>query len=1159
MRKTTPFSLTALGLALCAGPCLLAQVTTGALSGRILDERGKPIHGARVTLESPALFQPKTLFTDASGVYRGQMLPVGNYVLKVGAQGYLGKSALGVRVGLGQNLTFDFTLHSVKEEGAIVEVVGQVVQASKTDDKVATNFSAEDLIKLPSDRSFGGAAQLAPGVTGGGDGAYNIRGGSTAGQSNRGGGFEQVNFTVDGIDVKDDTGNGGRHTVFDPLPDSVEDIQVVQSQLNARYGRTTGGAINIATKSGSNDWAGTVRAYVNRPSWTTNLPHGSAAGIADAESSRGDGYSRYTDVTLGGPIIKDRIWFFLGARIQPSASGTARLGWGTPARMQQSTDNGSSWTDMAGNWESYFKYPMITWGLYPGVDNVLRGGVDTSGAPVSGVAGYPTGYGSPDLTQSDNGKIVPTSSRYTHWQGKITAQINADNIVNATYLYGKTTDEGMTGQFSSGLGEATNLAFVGKGVTRTQAYTLNWNSTLASNWFLEAKVSKAELDSYDVQGPTTYPTFVFSLLSTGDPFKRLFAGDDPQSYAGSGGRSAYFGPFDTLRMSSSVTPSVVENLTYTFNLKTFQDAAGSHEIDFGAEFFQTADQFGRERNGNYGVMEGGYITKPGGSLLDADSYLFPTFYNTNNTPLVPETAYGPDDNMTLWQQIIYGPSAHIEQYTVGGARSRNNSSAVWLNDTWSLSEKFNVMLGLRYNKFLVHDTNGRTQCDNSITEPRFQAKWNPDGKNREVYSFTLAKLASRYSDDFASFFRTNGWTSRVVRAWNGAAWSAAHPGEAQETVDSAVAASDPMAGVRWVSYADLINPDNYNTIPEQVVALDQTMRTRGLQVPYVVEGTLGYTRNYDSGFIRFQVVSRTFRKDWVSGAHDGMYDPSNPYRYLTLVTNPVTGKPFSWNQTQLYMNSDQHRDYKGVEVSWNDKLTRHLTFGGSFTYAVEHGIASEMDYYNFRDEKLKLPLSQSVWCPTDALLSRSHMLNVHFTYEVPVGRGNVSASILAKLYNNGLRSLAGTSAMWDAVNPYSTLAYNANGTTVNLPVFAIDSVASTTGTSSPRYHTYLGGLNAFSSNYNDNLDIAMKLQGELPITSHLMLVAEIEIDNPFNRINKNHIYDWGSDVAADWTGENTPIVGRPLSQFSIHPWGYAGDSSYYDSGRTWSLNIGLKF
>jgi hypothetical protein len=1136
--------LSSMTLLLVGAAALQAQVTTGSMSGRVTGQDGKPIPGVRVAFDSPALFQPRVLVTDAAGQYRAQLLPVGYYTIRVSAQGWIGKTAENIRVGLGTNSQFDFTLRVIQNQAATIEVVANVVSEAKTDDKVATNFSAEDLIKLPSDRSWDGAAQLSPGVTGGGDYALNIRGGSSAGQGHLGGGYAQVNYTVDGIDVKDDTGSG-RTTLYDPLPDSIEDIQLIQSQLNARYGRTSGGAVNIATKSGSNTFEGTIREFINRSAWTTNISKGPVGGdISQSELNAVEGYSRNTDITFSGPLIKDRLWFFLATRLQPNVSSTTRLGWGRPGVMQETSDGGSTWTNLPGNWEQYMNHPLTTWGKYSEVDNVL---INRTGSDAR--------FQNPDISQSYNGVIIPADSKYDHYQGKLTGQVNQDNIISLTYLYSKVTETGMGFQRSIPPKEAINTEFVGTGISKTEAWTLNWNSTLSAHWFLEAKASDSRLRAYDVQGPTTYPVFVFSFVGSGDPNRRLYAMDDPQNISGWDGRSTYFGPYSLLRSSSSYTPNIVGNRSYTVNFKTFQEGLGNHEIDFGGEFFQTQHQFGRERNRNYGVMEGGYIRDPSVSGMDASGYRFPVFYSADGSSLVPITdTVGnlPDSDMTLWSQNIYGPSAHIEQYNVGGSESHNNSQAFWINDTWTLNDRWNVMLGLRYNKFIVHDTNGKTQADNGIGEPRFQIKFNPDGKNKEVYSFSVAKLASRYSDDFASYFRTNGWTSRVVRAWSGAGYSSRNPGDAQPPVISGAPTGYDSGryGVRWVTYEELINPDNYNTVPETVVALDQTMQTQGLQVPYAIEYSLGYTRNFETGSIKINLVNRTYKKDWVAYAHAGMYDPSDPYRYLTLVNNPVTGQPFSWNQTQPFINSDQDRDYQDVEISWVEKLTPRLTLGGNYTYSIEHGLSSELDYYNYRSEKLKLDMDSSVWGPTKALLSKGQMLNMYLMYEVPMGKGSASASILGKYYTNGRRSLIGYGNL-NSANPNSTLPYK--GT--QLPVFALDNLSGQN--TSEQYSIYYGGPNAFTAG-SDSFDLAVKLQARLPLAGRVILMSEILISNPFNRINRNSIYDWGSDGVTDWTGVSTPVAGRALSQFS-HPWGFADNSNYYDGGRSFSFNIGLKF
>jgi hypothetical protein len=178
------------------------------------------------------------------------------------------------------------------------------------------------------------------------------------------------------------------------------------------------------------------------------------------------------------------------------------------------------------------------------------------------------------------------------------------------------------------------------------------------------------------------------------------------------------------------------------------------------------------------------------------------------------------------------------------------------------------------------------------------------------------------------------------------------------------------------------------------------------------------------------------------------------------------------------------------------------------------------------------------------------MLNVHLTYEVPVGKGNASASILGKYYSNGRRSLVGNGTL-NAVNPNATLPYN--GT--QLPVFSQDNLAGINTTE--QYSNYYGGPNAFTAG-SDSFDVAVKLQAQVPITGRMLLMMEILISNPFNRIKRNQGYDWSSDMATDWTGASSPVAGRPLAQFN-HPWGTADNANYFDSGRTFSFNVGMKF
>jgi hypothetical protein len=613
------------------------------------------------------------------------------------------------------------------------------------------------------------------------------------------------------------------------------------------------------------------------------------------------------------------------------------------------------------------------------------------------------------------------------------------------------------------------------------------------------------------------------------------------------------GVYYTLRSSSSITPNIRGNMSYSANFKTVQELAGQHDLDLGGEYFQTEHQFGRERNQNYGVFEGGWIHDYSKSNMDPSSYLFPVFYTSDGSPLITN----PNGSLLQYWDNMRGPSAHVEQYFAGNGKALNNSTSLWVNDTWTMNERWNAMLGLRYNRFVVKDTNGKDRANNAIIEPRLQIKFNPDGKDREIYSFSAAKLASSYSDDMASWFRTNGWTSRVVRDWNGAAWNAANPGAYQYGVNDPLSASDPLAGVRWVGYNDLINLGNYGP-PSMFVALDQTMQTSGLSVPYAIEFTLGYTRNYETGSVRIYAVDRTFHKDWIVLAPRGWYDPSNPTKYLTLVHDPsgLTSGPASmnWQQTQPFFNSELKRNYQDLEISWNQAINANLTFGGSYTYAVEHGPTNGgYDHYLYRDEKLKLGIPESVWAPSNALLNKSQSFKTWLTYLHHIGKGNVSASVMGSYSSATVRNFMGTSSLPVTSVDSSNAAFGGIGVTMpdyNVAQFPV-----------PTYGRYYGGAGSFTSGM-DVYSIDLRLQAQLPISGKLMVTSYVQVNNLFNRINRTNTYDWGSGgelgVNQDTNG-NGPIDGRPLSVFN-KPWGYSGDYRYYTAGRSYSeFAIGLKF
>jgi hypothetical protein len=303
-------NLTALGLAVIAGAALQAQESTGTIVGTVKTKKGQPVAGATVILTSVSLQGARQMKTDASGAFRAPLLPPGTYQIAVAKEGFVAPKAT-VDVPLGQVVRQDL-LMAPAAAAAEVEVVATNGGVDKADVKTSTNITSGQLDQIPrSTRGLDTVALLTPGVTLGVGSRVQIRGGQTT----------QNRFLLNGTDIADNVfGNtNGRNFYVD---DSIQETQVIQSPVHARYGNFTGGVINAISKSGSNEFSAIFRANISRPSWSAVPPLGmrkggipSNAGTQNTEDWIGREYSLW----VGGPIIKDRLWFAASTKLNPTS------------------------------------------------------------------------------------------------------------------------------------------------------------------------------------------------------------------------------------------------------------------------------------------------------------------------------------------------------------------------------------------------------------------------------------------------------------------------------------------------------------------------------------------------------------------------------------------------------------------------------------------------------------------------------------------------------------------------------------------------------------------------------------------------------------------------------------------------------------------------
>ncbi len=282
-------------------------IPTGILNGRISETEGLPLPGVSVTAKSPALQGSRTAVTNVNGDYTIPNLPPGDYVVTFVMSGFQSVTR-NVKVSSGQSIPLSAKL-SISSVAAEATVVAQSESVSQTS-QAATTYSADVMQKLPVGRTILGSVVLTAGVnTNGPAGNVTISGGQS---------FDNV-FTVNGVNIQDNV-RGTPTNLF--IEDAIQETTTMTSGVTAEFGRFTGGVINAVTKQGGNSFSGSFRATLNN----------------DANKAQTPIPTVYTDIvvptyeaTLGGPIWKDRIWFFgAGRYVEQETSGSTASIYGGP-------------------------------------------------------------------------------------------------------------------------------------------------------------------------------------------------------------------------------------------------------------------------------------------------------------------------------------------------------------------------------------------------------------------------------------------------------------------------------------------------------------------------------------------------------------------------------------------------------------------------------------------------------------------------------------------------------------------------------------------------------------------------------------------------------------------------------------------------------------
>ncbi|MDP2875073.1 MAG: carboxypeptidase regulatory-like domain-containing protein [Holophaga sp.] len=675
----TPFAL------LIAASAMMAQDTSGTLSGKATTRDGKAIAGAVIRIASPKLLGERTTVSDSQGQFRIPLLPTGDYTFVVTANGFLGKKG-NFQILAGQTMGIVAAMTPVNQVEAVVVVTATVAQADKTDTVTQTNFSAETLnqIVTPDLANF---SILVPGINKSltDQGNLNIRGGT--GHSTK--------TLLNGATV---TEEGGGYVLEMPtLTDMIESMSVIQSPMNARYGNTDGGIVSVVTTRGSNTFAGTIRASFSRPFWTTTNPsYADRNGVSNLPSPKADDATKRYDITIKGPLWKDHITFAYGGKLTPT----------------------STWVQQNQRLQSDIPQPTDPNGIFfrdPANGNVIR---------KTNLWGQNADFKGEEYSQFN--------------QFIVFAQITPNHQLEWNY-----TQSLDAGRYGDDYHENLDAPPGNLETYPVQVWNLAYKGIIGNRGVLEARFGRTHrawehpfsgtpaihLQTYSTYTPNPDGSYASDSLLSG--FDNGAASFNTYGYPFDKGDSVH-------NISSAINYQHVLELKGThlidvgYQGENFQwnTQSNGNPLQFWipgmiASDLTAGDIYNADPSAirNPGAYAGRYIVFNYAALL---SNLDPTF---GNAPILDS----PYEGLTPRMQQLSGNAAGYYN---------TDTKSIYVNDLWSINQHHSVMGGLRVDFFKAYDT-VKTMVKYNLPTLRFEYKWDIKGDQSQVVNFSYGQFHTR--------------------------------------------------------------------------------------------------------------------------------------------------------------------------------------------------------------------------------------------------------------------------------------------------------------------------------------------------------------------------------------------------------------------------------
>jgi len=704
-RSTRHFTLLTIIL-LIVSCSAIAQDATGRILGTVTDQNGSVVAGAIVTVTNMGTNISANVVTDSQGSYQVANLPIGIYKLSVKKQGFKSVTTDENKLLINQNLRMDVKL-TVGGEKEVIEVNATATGVETSSATIGQSVTDRPLVDLPLDgRNAMQLALLQPGVsesnistTGSNGGAGNGQGFSIAGARP-----DSVTYLLDGGVNNNLLSND---IVYNPNPDTIQEFRILTSNYTAEYGRNGGGIISVVTKNGTNKFHGSGFDFLRNDALNANSFFNKVNGLPRERLKR----NQYGG-TLGGPVKKDKIFFFFGYQGQRLTQSTSSptVSTYTPAELTgdfSKSDNGSPDQNVVAFLQAYpYFQPNAALAAQGKIDPTKIDAVAKKYIAANLIPTSPTGVLAEQAPGSDN---------YNDLTSKLDFVISSKDKIDVTLgrLWGAS--------LANYVQNTSKLFPISNTQSRNFA-SFTYNHIFTSTMLNEARVTTQRIHTVRFKPATTLPnTSALSVGNTPD------LNNGPARVEFSSGLVLGFSPNG---------PQDIVNNTFIYS-DTVSWTRGSHNWKFGGYFspYQNNTVYDFYGTGDF------FFYGAGGNLLGDSSV------GSNSS-----TASGNDR-----ADFLIGAPDEYVQFGNAPSNIRSKSTYFFAQDEWHMRHNLVVTLGLRY----------------EYSTPKFDTKGRSFSLLKGVQStvFTNAPTGVLFPGDAkaptgANFPDKNDWAPRLGFAWD---------------------------------------------------------------------------------------------------------------------------------------------------------------------------------------------------------------------------------------------------------------------------------------------------------------------------------------------------------------------------------------------------------